>query len=373
VKSLHRLLRRRGISGLVASIVLVAIAAQAVYAIITLYGRSYSALSRAYVNVVENVNAQSANIGVRVEGGEVYARSSAPLRIIGSYLIGSGGTLLRFEPLAPALTPDPKPLLNSTLTSAIMAGKYRALIIFNGGKYLLIDPSTLKQNSATSGTVRLTGDVISEIFAQDSSPINFTTPSPKLFHIAWFTYFVRGVTPQTLSLNTLYKLVISGDGIVNASFFNITEAVSGTSWGSAFFAGTVIYYDNVRYVNLTLTLGLKTPYSYYFLPSSYGRGVLGRVAYFIFPTSYSPTKPFNVILRILSTSFQIPTQVPLQHEVIKTYNYSGKWSGWTLTDKVTVYVNLTNAPPQGYILLGLEGCMYDKFTYYQNVRINSYG
>ncbi len=356
-----------------ASIIIIAIVAQAVYAIITLYERGRNALYREYVSLSKDIEAQSALLRIRVIDGDAYVRSSATLHVLGSYLIRGDGGLLKFRPLTSTLTSELRPFFNSTLVSKIESGQYKAFIVFSGGKYVLIDPSTLNQGVQNSGTLRLTGDVISEVFAQLSSPVNFTTPSQKLFHIEWFTYFVEGVAPQTISLNTLYKLVISGEGAVNSTFFNVTEAVSGTSWESAFFVGTVIYYNNIRYANLTLIIGFKTPYSYYFLPSSYSRGVLGRVAYLVFPASYSPTKPFNVILRILSTSFPIATQVPLLHRVVKAYNYSGRWSGWTVVDVVPVYVNLTDAPPQGYILIGFEGGMCGRFTYYQEVKVNSYG
>ena len=362
-------INRRGISGLIAAIVLTAIALQLLYVLTETYRNSVSALNREYIKSLSNIAKLQTDIKVSVSNSTVYLSSSNALRILNAYLI-DGSTIKRIELPVREIRPTKAPILNSTLYDAILRGS-KALLIFDGGKYLIIRNSTLTQapasnNTSYNGDVRATTMAISEIFNQQSSVLCFNGSCD--LDLIWFAPMLLGYNNvQALRFpNVLFwKIDYTGSKFINETCFNFTGKIS-VSWFSAAFFGVVVYYSHVRTINVTLTFGYSTPYSAFF--SSTGKGVVGQVTYYVFPEGDDPTKPFQ-LRPVILTNAGIPN-IPLYRQVVKVYRVPSTWSHWVVKDKLSFTINLSNAPPEGYVLIGFEANINTQFAYYQNTHVS---
>ena len=360
---------RRGISGLIAAIVLTAIALQLLYVLTETYRNSANALNREYVHSLSNIAKLQTDVKVSVSNSTVYLSSSNTLRILNAYLI-NGSTIKRIELPVRAVRPTKTPVLNSTLYNAVLRGG-EVLLIFDGGKYLVIRNNTLTQTLASNnishnGDAKVITTAISEIFNQQSSVLCFNGSCN--LDLIWFAPMLLGYNSvQALRFpNVLFwKIDYTGSRFVNESCFNFTGKIS-TSWFSAAFFGVVVYYSHVRSINVTLTFGYSTPYSASF--NSEGRGIVGQIVYYVFPEGDNPVRPFQMHPVIL-TGVGIPN-IPLYRRVVKVYRVPSTWGQWVVKDKLSFVIDLSNAPPEGYVLIGFEANINTQFIYYQNTHIS---
>jgi len=362
-------INRRGISGLIAAIILTAIALQLLYILTETYRNSARALNREYVQSASNLARLQTNVRVSESNSTIYLSSSNTLKILDAYLM-NGSTLQRIKPLESVVRPSKTPVLNSTLYDVIRRGG-AALLIFNGGKYLVIRNSTLTQtvinsNSAYAGNTRVASIAVSEIFNQYSS-VQCFNGSCKL-DLIWFAPMFLGYDAvQALRFqNVLYwNIYYTGSKFINETCFNFTGKTS-IQWFSAAFFGIAVYYSNVRAFNVTLTIEYYTPYSSSF--NSFGKGIVGQVAYYVFPSSDNPAIPFHLHPVVL-TDIGIPN-IPLYRRVVKVYRVPSTWGQWVVRDTLSFTVDLSNAPPEGYVLIGFEANINTQFIYYQNIRVS---
>ncbi len=363
---------RRGISGLIAAIVLTAIALQLVYVLTETYRNSAKALSNEYVQSLNNIAKLQTNVKISVNNSTIYLSSSNPLRILDAYLI-SNSTIKEIKPITQAVRPANTPTLNSTLYNEILKGG-TAILIFDGGKYLIIRNSTLTQIQASttpsttyiSGDARVTTIATSEIFNQQSSTLCFNG-SCKL-DLIWFAPMILGYgSVHALRFQSVlfWNIDYTGSKFINETFFNFTGKIS-IKWFSAASFGTMIYYSHIKTLNVTLTIGYSTLYSSYF--NSIGGGIIGQVVYYVFPGSDDPAKPFQLYPEIL-TSVGFPN-IPLVRHVVKVYTVPSTWGQWVVKDKLSFTVDLSNAPPEGYVFVGFEANINTQFIYYQNTRLS---
>ncbi len=362
-------INRRGISGLIAAIVLTAIALQLLYILTETYRNSTRALNYEYVQSASNLAKLQTDVRVSESNSTIYLSSSNTLRILDAYLM-NGSTLQKIKLLESVVRPSKTPVLNSTVYDVIRRGG-ATLLIFNGGKYLVIRNSTLARtaingNSARAGDAKIATMAISEIFNQYSS-VQCFNGSCKL-DLIWFAPMFLGYDAvQALRFqNVLYwNIYYTGSKFINETCFNFTGKIS-TQWFSAAFFGIVVYYSNIKAFNVTLTIEYSTPYTSSF--NSVGNGIVGQVAYYVFPSSDNPARPFHLHPVVL-TDIGIPN-IPLYRRVVKVYRVPSTWEQWVVRDTLTFTVNLSNAPPEGYVLIGFEVNINTQFVYYQNIHVS---
>ncbi len=362
-------INRRGVSGLIAAIVLTAIALQLLYVLTETYRNSARALNREYLQSVNNLAKLQTNVKVSVSNSTIYLSSSNTLRILDAYLV-NGSTIQRVKLLKSVVRPTKTPVLASTIYDAIQRGG-TALLIFDGGKYLVIRNSTLVQpvinsNPTYAEDARIATIAISEVFNQYSSVLCFNG-SCKL-DLVWFAPMFVGynsVQPLRFPSVLYWNINYTGSKFINETCFNFTGKIS-IQWFSAAFFGIVVYYSHVRALNVTLTIGYSTPYTSLF--NSNGKGIVGQVVYYVFPSSDNPARPFHLHPVVL-TDVGIPN-IPLYRRVVRIYRVPSTWGQWVVKDRLTFTVDLSSAPPEGYILVGFEANINTQFIYYQNTRVS---
>ncbi len=365
---------RKASSSMLAAIIIAAVAVQALFMIFASYRDNSIRLNKEYIKYSESLQKISAPIELKLDDGQVIAYSSIPLNIVGGYIVNDS-SVSNLRLLTHVVTPDGAILTDRNTTDLILNGS-TAFIILEGGKLISINNFTLQSNdeqsistvSPSTEYARIIPFAIGVIYnfrstlTTDDGPIY----SSGVIHPKWFFTMSTGIdhtAPLDLSPSeeSLTSLDIEGPLHVNASFLNISCIYSNPRISAAFIGIPIEYSGNTN-ITIKVSFGYLTDFP---ADPSY---LVASLVYYVLPHSSRLDYPINPVPYI---SNGILNNVPLVRHTIRTY-YSGMVGADSLlSDTVTVAIDLSNLPPQGYIVIGCELLTINEFTYYQNTTLIS--
>ncbi len=371
----------KGNSALIATLILLAVVLNSLLAISNLTSKSSKTAYLNYQKVLKDIQLRSVRVDIKYEGGNIYAKSELPIKVIGVYLENKSG-LFKLRAF--------NNLVSTSLTKLVDLGSINAInssliLVFDSGKILNLSIDDLTNSSTIINTTKineLTGDLrAAKLLAFATGTIYLPTSyltlkdGPKAYgagrviHPKWFFTLSYGID-QTHAVdlapnedvNTYFSVTSE---LINSSSLNVSGKISSSESTTAFI-GQFIHYQGLK--NITLKISISGKVIRGIEASKY----VAIIAYYVIPDSFRIDFPINPVTYI-ATSGIIPI-VPVERRLIAPIETSaGIGTPVTFNYTTTVNIDLSSSPYSGYIIVGCELAFKQYINYYfQSLKVVSY-